>query len=75
MFVDHRLERFDLVVHDQRFRKFGQAQQFMEVVVVGDVERDMGVAAKNDWRLISLAKTQDLEVVVAGSHFLADGVE
>ena len=75
MFVDHRLERCDLVVHDQRFRKFGQAQQFMEVVVVGDVERDMGVAAKNDWRLISLAKTQDLEVVVAGSHFLADGIE
>lgn len=60
-----------LVIHDEGFREMSLFQQRKDVLVVGNVVIDVGIAGKNDGNLIILAEPQEFQVVGSRMHFMS----
>ena len=60
-----------LVIHDEGFREMSLFQQRKDVLVVGNVVIDVGIAGKNDGNLIILAESQEFQVVGSRMHFMS----
>ena len=63
-------EPVGLVIHDEGFREMSLFQQGEDVLVVGNVVIDVGIAGENDGNLIILAESQELQVVGSRMHFM-----
>ena len=59
------------VVHNQLVREICLFQQRIEPFVVGYLERDMCIAAKNRRHLVLLTQTQDLQIIISCHCLLA----